>query len=1359
MEPQLGSRGDRGGPAAIRGFRLQALYILYLLLDRPGDLMRPEGIEDVDVLHEGELLEVCQIKALSGGLALSDLGPDKPDGFFRRCIQLSSEQPSVGIRIVSYGPIGPELAAAAGRGATGRRPVYEKLGRAGIGRADADQVLDRLTIQPVSEEQVTAQVMARLRDIATGHDPEAAFELLLLSIQMASEQRRLLDHAGVATRLLAVGQYLSERSSHSAEWFTTIEPVMEPDLTEAERDRLRHEFAVGVAAEFEHIRAGAAVERREHLDKVKLAFDTARVVIVHGASGEGKTALALSFLAELPAPWRFRVREMEGARHARSIARALLGHAHALQVPLYVHLDVAPGSTSWPILVRELSRSPDVRVMVTIREEDWRRASTNAEFAFVDLELTMTQVEAREVYAHLRAESDSVPPTFEDAWQRFGGRPGPLLEFVHLCTQGEGLRERLAGQVARIQDGVRTGRLAPEELNFLRLVSVAGAYEAAVDLAAVTQLVALREPMSTVGRFEREYLLRTSTGGRLVVALHPLRSTILADLLCDQALAPWTAAATLVFPTIIDAHVERFLTYALSRRNMDERQEVLGVVTRGGCDSWVRARGVVSALLWRGLADYAERNRPLIEEVHGTSPGFWNLLLDWDVARVNPEFAEGMFDQLAEIHPGFANAAERAREVRARQTDPAEVFQWVVRWLDSRAEWPRDPIMPEEWAGLGQVLFWAGRVGAAVPIDGLQQPRWESAVASGSIEDLSDAAAGLASVAKPAWWDESLPSLLDRFRLDTATPCLEDDGNVVSIEYLYDPERASLPGGFDLNDESVWRLGVLRNLLPNREVYKSLGHGHRLIEADHDPSVKAIPARSLPPNALPALNSTFLGYSQRWFRLDTWTEYWQQVLVQRQAAVTAMQSVTNLVTEHFRQRPRNRGDEVGRVVGMLRAVGDSVPLPKAAVDEWGFVSETRKATGRADGRESPGGVAITPYMPFWRAYRDWITSLDNFARYSLDALVLYLALGQPGADEAAIRATASTQGINEAGANATMASLLQTRSALRALDSASAALAPAGLQASLSALSAREATSYDGALLSWRALLESPRRRLPDVLAAERQDRARRLDRVRGDIRSAVSYACQASVMVQPSAVSHRDGPALLVTCDWASAVAALQEINQACAAVASVVRHLGAEDRDRLLESSPKLLVVTLVRGRPLAAEAVILDTFVLAHGEADPPWYTLTPKPIDGALLISRRLVPWTDPLLTVADRLVANSAGVWMSLRHLGDLRIEQELDDVGEQVARHHVERVTAILERAANEVLAETSHVAELLSAREPEAEVVEEMRGAVGALAESLGGFRIRDTVALAEQAETVVGLALVSRATWIDSVLGGLSE
>ena len=102
MTLQSGSDGDRGGPAAIRGFRLQALYVLHLLLDRPGDLMRPEGIEDVDVLHDGKLVEVCQIKALSGGLALSDLDPDKPDGFFRRCIRLTDEQPAVGIRIVTY---------------------------------------------------------------------------------------------------------------------------------------------------------------------------------------------------------------------------------------------------------------------------------------------------------------------------------------------------------------------------------------------------------------------------------------------------------------------------------------------------------------------------------------------------------------------------------------------------------------------------------------------------------------------------------------------------------------------------------------------------------------------------------------------------------------------------------------------------------------------------------------------------------------------------------------------------------------------------------------------------------------------------------------------------------------------------------------------------------------------------------------------------------------------------------------------------------------------------------------------------------------------------------------------------------
>ena len=62
--------------------------------------------------------------------------------------------------------------------------------------------------------------------------------------------------------------------------------------------------------------------------KIAAKFQSARVVIVHGASGQGKTTLAYRYLREyFPEKWRFQVKAVEGRQHALSLARALSGQA------------------------------------------------------------------------------------------------------------------------------------------------------------------------------------------------------------------------------------------------------------------------------------------------------------------------------------------------------------------------------------------------------------------------------------------------------------------------------------------------------------------------------------------------------------------------------------------------------------------------------------------------------------------------------------------------------------------------------------------------------------------------------------------------------------------------------------------------------------------------------------------------------------------------------------------------------------------------------------------------------------------------------------------------------------------------
>jgi len=77
------------------------------------------------------------------------------------------------------------------------------------------------------------------------------------------------------------------------------------------------------------------------MGEIAQAFKCGQVVIIHGTSGQGKTTLASRYLSEFyPEQWRFSVQMIETRQHALRIARALGGHAQAIQAHMAVFIDV-----------------------------------------------------------------------------------------------------------------------------------------------------------------------------------------------------------------------------------------------------------------------------------------------------------------------------------------------------------------------------------------------------------------------------------------------------------------------------------------------------------------------------------------------------------------------------------------------------------------------------------------------------------------------------------------------------------------------------------------------------------------------------------------------------------------------------------------------------------------------------------------------------------------------------------------------------------------------------------------------------------------------------------------------------------
>ena len=621
---------NSGGSAALRGYRLQTLYILSRLMNAESHeyVFRPEGQEDLDIYtSDGQLLESVQVKAFTPNLTLSSFSPEKDSSFFRRSLRNLGANPDSKIRVVSFGPIGPEIRKAWSQEGPARENVREKFTEYGY---SSEEISGLFAIEffEVNESDLKEEVFAFLRNTSTAGDPPNAFSLLMYWVFIASELKEKIVYSTVIDKLINVGRDVGARSAYHDEWYTSILPLTDTlNSDEVDPQHLAQEYFQGVDARYEHILAGLDVVRSDKVAEIEQKFESSNVVIVHGASGQGKSTLAFRYLHEnASSDWRFHVdlRLTDDKRQVLRVGNALSGHAKAIQRPCIVYIDVSPSDLDWPELVRALSGLPELRILVTIREEDWRRATGyRARFVSEELELSFDKEEADNLYAQLK-EHSSHYLAFDEAWAGFGGK-GPLLEFVYFLTQNQTLKSRVESQIQTLKDDVRMEQLKENELHLLRLVALASAYEAKLELKAVVEHLGLSEPSRTIELFTKEYLIRVDESSSTVTGLHSVRSNIMLESLLDDVLSSWESTAEECLPLLVETDLEIFLLHAFSRRRT-EATALLEELGNSYPKSWIGVAGILRALLWLGVYDYTESNRALIDEVISERAPGWYLM-------------------------------------------------------------------------------------------------------------------------------------------------------------------------------------------------------------------------------------------------------------------------------------------------------------------------------------------------------------------------------------------------------------------------------------------------------------------------------------------------------------------------------------------------------------------------------------------------------------------------------------------------------------------------------------------------------------------------------------------------------------
>ncbi|WP_350430999.1 hypothetical protein ABIS04_10225 [Shewanella sp. H8] len=1003
---------NSGAKAALKGYRLQTLYILHEILQSKdsGLIFQPEGNEDLAVYQGEKLVRAVQVKALSDPLTLSDfIVADKADTFIHRSLDLLKSNGSPRVEVISFGTIGNELKSAWSisdkNKAANQNKLRKKLVKLKICNSQIDLLFKSLVWGSVVEEQLDFDISECLRKTLTSGSTEHALSLLTSWLLEASEKRTKITHVILFEKINSIGRYFAEREAHHHEWFKSVTPLESNNTIE--KHSLEKEYYRGVSTRFSHIQAQLDILRQDQLTEIDNQFKISQTVIIHGASGQGKTSLAYRYLYEyVPEAWRLQVKFIEDRAHAQTIALAIADQLAIFDATLYLYIDVSPRDPDWTSLVAALLERPNIKILISIREEDLARQNiSNDQLGFPALvQLQLSKEEAKHIYFNLIEKGVAKPyPSFEQAWLGFSGN-GSLLEYVFFLTQTKSLKGRLSSQVSRLRTEVREGKLEASAIKFLLACAVATSHEARVDIKSLVKTTDLKDPQGTFSLFENEYLIRRTADKIHIEALHPIRSKLLVEVLIDPAFSPWIESALSVLPSIPEADIETFLLYSFVEKP-NEFEMLFSNLMKLKIETWGAVAGIGRALLWFGIRNHVIENRDVINSSRLLAGGDgWSLILQQDIGRaIESDPVEDLINIFGKNNP---TATERIKVLRQQISAPNTVYRYLEVWLTHMPNNLLAPYSNSDWSGMGEVLLWIDRLDIANELDLSWLLKIDIESTFEDIVPLADLTIGLFSFSYDLYQsfiNNNNQKIISIFQTSTQTIWLEQQNNP-TIHYIIpavgtDSDKYT---GTYINKMSGTRATILRKLFPDKEKYGTQGYGHQniLMELPLDESHKNIVKSAIPLPQFVSVNSTWANYADYIFRPNDWLEYANNVLSVREQIVKGLTTLNKTLVAYFRKRIPRALIGTGKIdseywESLAKINWQLTKLPKLAVDPWGITSE---GTLRYD-KEQSKNIAIFRTIQndstnFRKSLGDYIFPLTNFFSQSNVILVFNGLIGR-----------------------------------------------------------------------------------------------------------------------------------------------------------------------------------------------------------------------------------------------------------------------------------------------------------------------------------------------------------------------------
>jgi hypothetical protein len=907
------------GAVNIRGIRYQILYSLFRAFDLYNDeneaaALRLEGIEDVDFLgmrgfhYENEYVQVKS--------ADKDWNWSQLKGPLAGFLPVHRNDSNCGfVLAVGFSLTGDieKLTQLESLLANERKRVENKFCKlctqVGYSEAEANALLLKLTILSVPEEKIWQELQVIVAE-KFGLGSEAVktyiYTLVAKFLEWAKDRKTVtrLDLENVRG---VVGEALARETEFQAYGQGLINRVAWV------QDATPTDFFDGKGTRSGHIVAGLDIVRPIWLEKIDVALNASKICILRSSSGQGKSTLLYRYAYETRSPEHVFVLRIAEKPEQVELIRNYLQFRANLGLPILLLIDDVRWQTRLWASVAQQCAALNIRVLVTVRDEDWQRFAQESLINYEILEPQLDLEEAKQIFKQLKTQgkvhTSAISP--EWAYEKIG-KPYLLMEYVYLLTQGRMLEDRLRDQVRQIFQQHED----PAKIEILRRTTLAHSLGTPVLVDKLLQDISCNsDPQQTLNLLLGEYL---QIDNGMLTGLHWLRSNSLSEILHEGCPNP-ASTALAILNAVPSENLASFISNALCRDGLDTDLFISKLTEKANGVDIKILLDYIDGFFEAGERKFFETNRSVFDESYKSFGSNCPFLL-------GIEFNPAIQDH--NLSSQYENLAKNSKNFQEFNEIIAKVVK-VPRGLDLCKDFLSKVVLSlsinasrSAHSLLGKLLDWCALCELHLPSwyeikDSLIQ---DKTVFELPLEEFCSFTQGLYrydGATYQVWFSLYRDQIIGYVKLHTGCVTLEVSDQKAYIEFFPDSSNNS-----NTHEQTMNRINYLRATIPFCENYKSQGIwlSPSELKLPFDETCQDFPKQDLSFKSDAARNSIWFKIIDKNYLPDSYYAYQKDWFSVRSNALTFIQKLKNFLELSFSSERQASDSLISEIVELFESL-------------------------------------------------------------------------------------------------------------------------------------------------------------------------------------------------------------------------------------------------------------------------------------------------------------------------------------------------------------------------------------------------------------------------------------------------------